>query len=132
MVHLPVDVLKFGCVDNFSAFPFENFLQKLKHLLKHCGKTLEQVVRRYHEFKKILPFSIKKTKNNHPILANVHVKGLLSSTILSQKGIIIQYGKLSLENWFVSCDTKNSCVMLNDKSVTLIYNIIKNEKEEIF
>lgn len=50
LVHLPVDVLKFGCVDNFSAFPFENFLQKLKH----CRKTLKQVVRRYLEFKKNL------------------------------------------------------------------------------
>ena len=50
LVHLPEDVLEFACVDNFSAFPFDNFLQILKNMDKHCGKPPEQVVRRYHEF----------------------------------------------------------------------------------
>ena len=68
LVHLPEDVLEFGCVDNFSAFPFKNFLQKLKHMLKHCGKPLEQVVRRYHEFKTISAFSNNKTNEKKQYL----------------------------------------------------------------
>ena len=34
LIHLAQDVLKFGCLNNFSAFPFENFLQMLK---KNCA-----------------------------------------------------------------------------------------------
>jgi hypothetical protein len=132
LVHLPEDVLEFGCVDNFSAFPFENFLQKLKHMLKHCGKPLEQVVRRYHELKKILTFSNKETNKKKIILIKVHENGPLSQSFISKKREIKQYQKLNHENWSVSCDNKNCCVMLNDKSVILILNIIQNEKKEIF
>jgi hypothetical protein len=138
LVHLPEDVLEFGCVDNFSAFPFKNFLQKLKHMLKHCGKPLEQVVRRYHEFKKISTFSNNKKnekKNNtyNTILKiKVHESGPLSQSFLFQKIQIKQYHKLNLKNWSVSCYNKNGWVMLNDKSVILIFNIIQNEKRKSF
>ncbi len=45
LVHLPDDVKKFGPLDTFSAFPFENFVGQLKRLVREPQGTLQQVVR---------------------------------------------------------------------------------------
>ncbi len=34
LIHLPLDVLRFGPLDHFSCFPFENFLYRLKKINK--------------------------------------------------------------------------------------------------
>lgn len=43
------DALRYGLLDSFSAFPFENFLNQLKRLVKSPTKPLEQIVKRLHE-----------------------------------------------------------------------------------
>jgi len=49
LIHLKNDCKNFGCLDDFSAFPFENFMQELKKLLRKPGKVLQQLARRYSE-----------------------------------------------------------------------------------
>ena len=67
LVHLASDVKLFGPLDNFSSFPFENFLCKLKrYVRKPCG-ILQQIILRIQEQSKIqlqlLESSSQKTKN---------------------------------------------------------------------
>ena len=50
-LHLMRDVTNYGCLDNFSAFPFENFMQKIKGMVRGPNKHLEQVCKRLSEFK---------------------------------------------------------------------------------
>ena len=52
LIHLRDDVRKFGPLDAFSAFPFENHLQTIKHLLRKHDKPLPQVIRRLLEIEK--------------------------------------------------------------------------------
>ena len=59
LVHLAKDALKFGNLETVSAFPFENFLQKLKRLVKGANGALVQVVKRLEEERSLTPFSIK-------------------------------------------------------------------------
>lgn len=49
ITHLPDDCLKYGCVDNFSAFRFENFLKELKSYVKSPYRPLHQIYNRYSE-----------------------------------------------------------------------------------
>lgn len=49
LIHLANDVRRFGSLENFSAFPFENFLKQLKRQVKSGNKPLQQVRNRYHE-----------------------------------------------------------------------------------
>ena len=51
LLHLVEDVRRFGKLDNFSAFKFENFMQNLKKWMRKGEKPLQQLVRRYTEFK---------------------------------------------------------------------------------
>lgn len=52
ILHLADDVKKYGPLNNFSAFPFESFMQPLKKKIKSGVKPLQQLIRRYAEDKK--------------------------------------------------------------------------------
>lgn len=49
LVHLRDDVKSFGHLDRVSSFPYENYLGKIKKLLKKTHSPLQQVVRRLSE-----------------------------------------------------------------------------------
>ena len=49
LLHLADDYDRFGCLDNVSSFPFENYMSKLKRFVKRPGKELQQVVKRVKE-----------------------------------------------------------------------------------
>lgn len=49
LIHLSDDAKRFGPLDTFSAFPFENELYKLKQLLRKHEKPLQQIDRRINE-----------------------------------------------------------------------------------
>lgn len=49
LVHLASDVTRFGCLDQFSAFKFENCLQAIKKQVKNSQKPLHQIVNRITE-----------------------------------------------------------------------------------
>jgi hypothetical protein len=52
LIHLADDYRKYSSLDNFSCFPFENFMKFLKKLVRKHEKPLEQVINRYElEFK---------------------------------------------------------------------------------
>lgn len=80
-LHLSDCVRLFGSLDNFSAFPFENFMQKLKKMVHKSSQPLQQVVRRIVEENNIL--KPKNTDNNLSTeLLIEHSDGPLISTVI--------------------------------------------------
>lgn len=49
LVHISDDVKQHGNLDEFSAFPFENYLGKLKKLVRKPDNPLAQIIRRLSE-----------------------------------------------------------------------------------
>ena len=49
MLHLAADAKEFGCPDNCSAFPFENYLHHLKKLVRSGRSPLAQIVQKLNE-----------------------------------------------------------------------------------
>lgn len=49
LIHLNEDVLKYGALDNFAAFKFENFMSDIKKMLKTSNNPLEQFINRINE-----------------------------------------------------------------------------------
>jgi hypothetical protein len=58
--HLCDDVNIFGALDNYSAFPFENYLGMLKHLVRSPNKPLLQIVKRLKEIEPSLPLKYEE------------------------------------------------------------------------
>lgn len=54
-LHLSDCVKLYGSLDNFSVFPFENYLQQLKKKIRKSAQPLQQIVRRI----------IEETNNSH-------------------------------------------------------------------
>ena len=49
LLHLADDVAVHGALDKFSAFPFENYLQKLKRFVRSGKNPIVQIARRLSE-----------------------------------------------------------------------------------
>ncbi|CAG0892908.1 unnamed protein product [Cyprideis torosa] len=49
LIHLGQDAMLYGNLDNVSAFPFEDYMQKIKRKVKTGNRPLSQIVRRIEE-----------------------------------------------------------------------------------
>jgi hypothetical protein len=49
LIHMADEVSNHGCLDAFSAFPFENYLQTLKSYVRHGNKPVIQILNRLSE-----------------------------------------------------------------------------------
>lgn len=123
LIHLADDVRKFGPLDAFSAFPFENHLQSLKHLLRKHDKPLPQVIRRILEIEQnSLPVP-NQENDGRTILKRMHSNG---PVINSCKGK--QFKNLQFKNWTFKCDNKADCyVILKGFAVVQVKNFVQNE-----
>ena len=77
LVHLSSDVARHGCLDSFSAFPFENHMQFLKKLRRNHDRPLAQIVTRFAEI----------NKNQLP---NLSEQSFQSKTILEHKNLLFR------------------------------------------
>lgn len=49
LIHLTEDCCRFGCLDSFSCFPFENYLKELKTFVRSGNRPLQQIYSRIIE-----------------------------------------------------------------------------------
>ncbi|XP_031328433.1 uncharacterized protein LOC116159566 isoform X1 [Photinus pyralis] len=64
LLHITDDAERFGDLNSISSFPYENYLGKLKALVRSANKPLQQIQRRLHEMFTI-PSSLKKDIQCH-------------------------------------------------------------------
>ena len=136
--HLADDVEKFGPADDFSAFCFENKLQKLKNLIRNSGKQLEQLIRRSAEIDEFIieniNFDSSFHKESHELLES-HDFGPLAHPFLDNtRGLLKQFFLYKFGKFTIDCRTiRDNCVMLNDGEVIRVRNFVKNSStNEIF
>ena len=121
LVHLADDARQYGCLDNVSAFCFENFLGRLVKLVRKPSKPLEQIANRLFE-QKDLPLYSGKTENNMDMSANP-IEEHHSNCIPSSFGICRQYRRISINGVLISVQTGNNCITI-DNDVVIVRNIV--------
>lgn len=119
LIHLADDAKMFDSLENISAFPFENVLQKLKRLVRKPEFALQQVIRRLHE-----ATSVEKDNEIVTSLHREHLEGPLLSLFVGAK----QYKKVKTKNFTIRLDEKDSCVQIQGK-ICVVQNILQTADE---
>jgi len=123
LCHLSADAKRFGELDSFSAFPFENFLGCIKYLLKKKSQPLPQICRRIAEGK-LRP----KKKSNFDTRVLPHTK--LEEIDLPVHGA--QFGTALWQGIRLSNDNKDHCIVLKNKKIIKIARFVLTEVGKIF
>lgn len=119
LVHLSKYAAKYGNLECISSFPFENFLSKLKRLVRKPHFPLQQVIRRLSE-----QINVEKEPKLFPVLKGVHNQGLLPDFLLT--GTQHTCGKT--ENNVFKLNQKDSCVRIRG-NICLLQNLVHDESE---
>ena len=119
LVHLSSEAKRFGVLDNVSAFPFENFLGKLKKLLRKPNFPLQQLTRRLHELKAVqvsrpdsesTGLSRPRPHNDGPVTSDISVRG--------------QYRLLQLDKFCIKLSQGDCHMQLVNGDIVSVQNII--------
>lgn len=118
--HIVDEVERFGPLNTFSAYPFENALQRMKHLLRSGWKSLEQVLNRlseidskeyYHTTEKS-----KKHKQNYPSIRVCRNKKVLDVN----------------ENCFFDSSNRNGWFLTHKSQIVRFDYVLESSQLEIY
>ena len=127
LIHLADDVNTFGSLDRYSAFPFENNLQKVKNLIRTNGRQLQQLANRLGEIEEnarnIRHHNAERLRYNQLELNDSHRDGPLPSNVNAEN--VKQFKKLIKKNVFLSLNASDCFVMLVDLSIAKICNFYR-------
>lgn len=119
--HACIHSKKFGTLDGFSAWCFENYMQSILKLLRKQEKPLEQIVLRKLEHDES-NLTITRTDVQiigEPYCVSEHWNGpLLNITNVSQ------YEKIIFPHYTLSIFSPNNCCVLKDGTVIIVENIL--------
>lgn len=114
LLHLVDDCELFGILDEYSAYPFESFLGKIKKSVRQGNKILEQAVNRVLEGWE-LDLKSNKINEEYPVLKKLFLKNEDES----------RYSQIKFENAFFKNDMKN-CYFMD-----FFQNVIKFEYAKV-
>lgn len=123
LIHTCDDVLRFGALPNYSAYPFENYLFSLKNLLRKSNQALQQVVKRILEIGQFQNACSNAKSSDTGCFLKQHDSCPLIPPLIFSK----QFKEMQLGPWFLSCKGPDHCVYLLDSCIVLIENIIRGK-----
>jgi len=133
LIHLPYYAKIHGCLDNFSAFKYENYLGLLKKSISHSRFPLQEAANRILEKINIMysdhenTIDIEKYKLSNECDGDNHIFNK------NQEFIFYQTITLTSANYNISSKVpKNNYIMLITNEVALVRHIYKDQNGNIF
>lgn len=124
LLHLTDDAKKYGNLNLFSNFSSENYLQKIKKLLRTHNNVLSQIVRRLTEESTLsTPQPVLKIKTGSFKLEKKHTDGILINHTSDP-----QFKEVIFSNFKLSINLPNSCCKLKCDSIIEISNFAYCQK----
>jgi len=122
LLHLSDDAEKFGILDNFSCFKFENFMMQIKKLVRNFNRPLQQIARRIEEVTKNATLDFEYiTSCDKIIYSGDNINGPVLSGCEPPA-----YKKLRFHNFIIIAgDIRNNCCSVNEgKTIVRVENIL--------
>lgn len=126
LIHLTADSRKFGVLDKFSAFPFENELQVLKHAVRGKRKPLQQLVRRVKEFDRVSLLCAR-----HVDIPEGVIKGKARKRCNEYSKGGSTHSSARIMGRTVSAKKGDNIVVIGDKIVSVRHFSVKNDKSYV-
>ena len=121
LLHLPDDVQRFGPLDDFSAFPYENSLGNMKKLKRSTNMPLQQVVKRNEERQ-----SLSNPSFTTPLGFSLeHHRGPTAHLRSCRK-----FKCANFRNFQLQLSPGNDWCMLKDGSVVHVQNFVVSESDK--
>lgn len=124
LLHLVEDVKIHGPLDNFSAFPFENYLQTILKSIRKGEKPLAQIIKRKSEQNFHATKIVNITSKKYPIYEKEHFNGPIINL-----NICKQFKRIILQDYMLCIDHPNNCCTLINGDIILIKNIVYYNNE---
>lgn len=119
LVHLSEDAKVYGSLDNISSFPFENFLAKLKRIVRKPTFPLSQIIRRLSE-----RTNINVVSPSFPVLKKEHQRGPFTDELTG-----LQYTNVKTLKFQLKLNVTDSCVRLSG-SISIVKNIVQDDNDQ--
>lgn len=113
LLHLISDVRRFGCLDSFSAFPYENNMSIFRKYCRKPGVPLQQF------FNRMAEIEVHGTSNNQDVDSSIRV-----SIPYNNDSNCLQYRKIKFNNISLGIDVRDNCCILRDGSICIVFNIV--------
>ena len=124
LLHLADDVRRYGPLENFSAFPFENKLKDVKKLVRKPNNPLQQVIRRLSEHQANCSYQCQMKPKLHSKTARFeHKRG----PVLPGYEDVCQFRQVTVNNQVLAVNKNDSCILTVDDAVCVVYNVLKLE-----
>jgi len=123
LVHLAQDVMRYGSLDNVSAFPFENYLGHLKTLVRKPHNPVAQIVRRLAEQGSV---GVANQSTTGELYKKVHCDGPIPLHYVA----CTQYKKCVTGQYTVAVTEGDNCFEVSGK-VGIVRNIFHNSTSDI-
>lgn len=122
LLHLCDDARRFGTLDSFSNFGLENYLQKLKKLVRKPNNILSQIMRRLSEISNADKSPVNNENNESSyIFGKKHNNDILIDDCISP-----QYQEIHFSNCKLDLTKRNCCCKLKCGSIVEIFNFAYN------
>ncbi len=133
LIHLCDDVKLYDVLDKVSAFPFENFLGKVKKSIRQPRLPLQQVVRRLSEVKDMQAeegcLQVKHNITRGIIIPKqTHSEGPIVNDIDIQQ----QYKQVDMANFRVKLSEGDRHVQLKNGDIVAVHNIVTDSNNNIW
>lgn len=110
------DAKKYGVIDSFSSFPYENYLQHLKKIIQPGRAPLVQLYNRINkEYNNNSKFC-----TNYPFLDGYHCEGPLSNNLLNDS--VMQYSVIITSKFTIRTSNKRRKTTIKDDRVLISNN----------
>lgn len=119
LIHLASHCKQYGTVHNFSGFPFQNYLQAIKELIRKPQFPLQQAIRRLTEH----PIAAKTRKTNESFCKKRHYRGPIPDDL--DNAVCTQYEQLHMPKYILSITKPDNAILIgNNLDTYVIQNII--------
>jgi len=122
LIHLNEDVIKYGSLNNFSAFPFENYMQTIKKMLRKAEKPLQQLYNRISEINTEL--ITVDNESTYPIFKKKFLEILPANCSRAHRTI-------QFKNFILTTKKPDNCCYLKDNTIVVIKHICYNRNTPV-